>query len=257
MQDRAVVCRDGLMWDLDLREGIDFSIYLLRAFEWSTRNTLRDRVKDGATVLDIGANIGAHTLGLARSVGESGFVHAFEPTDFGVEKLRRNLALNPELDRRVRVHQTLLAARADAPMQQEIYSSWPLSGGGNVHPKHGGRLATTNQARIDTLDAFAEREALATVDLIKIDVDGHEYPVLSGGSNLLARWHPVIVMEISPYVHAEEGNSFPQLISLLRDHGYFLIDESLNALPLDADKLGEMIPGGASINAICVPGSSV
>lgn len=252
-QDRAVVSRDGLMWDLDLNEGIDFAIYLLRAFEWSTRNTLRDRVKPGATVLDIGANIGAHTLDLARSVGESGWVHAFEPTDFAVEKLRRNLSLNPELDRRVRVHQTLLAAEANAPMQKQVYSSWPLSGGANVHPKHRGRLATTMHARIDTLDAFVEREALSRVDLIKIDVDGHEYPVLLGGKNLLARWQPVIVMEISPYVHAEEGNSFPHLISLLRDSGYSLMDESLRELPLDADKLAEMIPGGASINAIGLP----
>ena len=252
-QDRAVVSRDGLMWDLDLNEGIDFAIYLLRAFEWSTRNTLRDRVKPGATVLDIGANIGAHTLDLARSVGESGCVHAFEPTDFAVEKLRRNLSLNPELNRRVRVHQTLLAAEVTAPMQQEIYSSWPLSGGANVHPKHRGRLATTIHARIDTLDAFVEREALSRVDLIKIDVDGHEYPVLLGGKNLLAKWQPVIVMEISPYVHAEEGNSFPHLISLLRDTGYSLMDESLRELPLDADKLAEMIPGGASINAIGLP----
>lgn len=256
MRDRAVVRRDGLMWDLDLREGIDFSIYLLRAFEWSTRNALRERVRPGATVLDIGANIGAHTLDLARSVGESGCVHAFEPTDYAVEKLKRNLALNPELERRVRVHQTLLAASADAPMQREIYSSWPLSSGGAVHPKHRGRLETTNHARVDTLDAFAEREGLSGVDLIKIDVDGHECPVLLGGSKLLARHRPVIVMEVSPYVHAEEGNSFPELISLLRDTGYSLMDEGLRHLPLDAARLTEMIPGGAGINAIAVPGSA-
>ncbi len=256
MKDHALVWRDGLKWDLDLREGIDFSIYLLRAFERSTRNTLRSRVQPGATVLDIGANIGAHTLGLARSVGPSGSVHAFEPTDFAIAKLRRNLALNPELDRRVCVHQTMLAAYPSAPIQKEIYSSWPLSGGANVHPKHGGRLATTNHARTDTLDAFAEREGLSRVDLIKIDVDGHEYPVLLGGSNLLYRWQPVIVMEVSPYVHEEEGNSFPHLIALLRDNGYSLVDESLRPLPLEADRLTEMIPGGASINAIAVPGAT-
>ena len=241
------------MWDLDLKEGIDFSIYLLGAFERSTRNTLRDRVRVGATVLDIGANIGAHTLGLARSVGESGSIHAFEPTDFAVQKLRRNLALNPELDRRVRVHQTLLAARADAPMQHEIYSSWPLSGGENVHPKHRGMLATTNHASVDTLDAFAQREAVNRVDLIKIDVDGHEYPVLAGGAKLLASCRPVLVMEISPYVHKEEGNRFHDLIDLLGDAGYSLMDEGLRPLPLVAAKLTELIPDGASINAIAVP----
>jgi FkbM family methyltransferase len=252
----AVATRDGMTWALDLREGIDFSIYLLGAFERSTRNTLRDRVQPGATVLDIGANIGAHTLGLARSVGASGCVHAFEPTDFAVAKLRRNLALNPELEKRVRVHQTMLAAYPSAPIQQEIYSSWPLSGGADVHPKHRGRLSTTNHARTDTLDAFAEREGISRVDLIKIDVDGHEYPVLLGGSNLLNRCQPVIVMEVSPYVHEEEGSSFPHLISLLRDHGYSLVDEGLRQLPLEADKLAKMIPGGAGINAIALPDAS-
>ncbi len=150
----------------------------------------------------------------------------------------------------------MLAAYPSAPIQQEIYSSWPLSGGADVHPKHGGRLATTNYARTDTLDAFADRENLSRVDLIKIDVDGHEYPVLLGGSNLLYRWQPVIVMEVSPYVHEEEGQCFPHLISLLRDNGYSLIDERLRPLPLEADRLAEMIPTGAGINAIALPGAA-
>ena len=254
LKERAEVQRDGIKWDLDLREGIDFSIYLLRAFERSTRNTLRTLARPGATVLDIGANIGAHTLGLARSVGPTGCVHAFEPTDFAVAKLRRNLALNPELDRRVHVHQTMLAAYSGAPIQEWIYSSWPLSGGADVHPKHRGRLASTHRARTDTLDAFAERECLSRVDLIKIDVDGHEYPVLLGAANLLYRFQPVIAMEISPYHHLDEGNSFPDLISLLRENGYSLAAKGRRQFPLDADRLMEMIPAGSSINAVAFPG---
>ena len=88
--DRAVVRRRGLLWNLDLSEGIDFSIYLLGAFERSTVVTLERLVKPGDVVLDIGANIGAHTLGVARSVGAAGRVYAFEPTDFAFDKLKRS-----------------------------------------------------------------------------------------------------------------------------------------------------------------------
>src|SRR5260370_23083912 len=94
---RATVRRGGLRWSLDLNEGIDFSIYLLGAFERSTVSTLRKLVKPGDTVFDIGANIGAHTLGLARSVGARGHVLAFEPAAFAFPKLKRNLPLIPAL----------------------------------------------------------------------------------------------------------------------------------------------------------------
>ena len=66
----TIVRRRGVRWQLDLREGIDLSIYLLRAFEPSTLKAFERLVKPGMTVLDIGANIGAHTLHLARLVGD-------------------------------------------------------------------------------------------------------------------------------------------------------------------------------------------
>src|SRR5271169_5459592 len=124
--DSAIVRRRGLMWHLDLSEGIDFSIYLLGAFERSTVVTLEKLVKSGDVVMDIGANIGAHTLGLARSVGPSGRVFAFEPTDFAFEKLKRNLALNPKLEARTFPRQVLLAAAPSEDAPEEIFASWPL-----------------------------------------------------------------------------------------------------------------------------------
>ncbi len=250
----ATVSRGGLRWRLDLSEGIDFAIYLLGGFERSTVNTLQKLVKPGDVVFDIGANIGAHTLGLARSVGPAGRVHAFEPADFAFAKLRANLALNPELDARTFPRQILLSASAADRPEAEIYASWPLESTDSVHPKHRGVLVTAKRATVDTLDRFVERQGLERLDLIKMDVDGHESPVLQGGLGVLKRFRPILVMELSPYVHREHHHDFALFVALLREAGYSLQDaKNWRPLPLDAAKLEELIPDGASINAIARP----
>ena len=247
----ATVSRGGLRWQLDLSEGIDFAIYLLGAFERSTVVTLQKLVKPGDLVFDIGANIGAHTLGLARSVGPAGRVYAFEPADFAFAKLRANLALNPDLDARTFPRQILLSASLSEAPETEIYASWPLEAKDAVHPKHRGALVTTKGAVVDTLDRFVEREGIARLDLIKMDVDGHELPVLQGGLAVLKKFRPTLVMELSPYVHREHHHDFAQFVALLREAGYSLQDAtSWNPLPLDAARLEALIPDGASINAI-------
>jgi FkbM family methyltransferase len=254
-RDKCVdVRRGGMNWHLDLSEGIDFSIYLLGAFERSTVATLRKLVRPGSIIFDVGANIGAHTLGLARSTGPEGHVFAFEPTDFAFAKLKRNLALNPELELRTHAYQILLASDPGMALPAKIYSSWPLAGNEPVHPKHRGRLSTTSDALVDTVDGFVTREGIARLDLIKIDVDGNEYPVLQGASRTLARFGPTLVMELSPYVHAEQNQSFATLIELLRDLDYSLQDASTwRSLPLRADDLEMLIPDGAGINVIARP----
>jgi FkbM family methyltransferase len=250
----ATVRRGGLRWRLDVSEGIDFAIYLLGAFERSTVITLQKLVKSGDVVFDIGANIGAHTLGLARSVGPAGRVFAFEPADFAFTKLRTNLALNPDLDARTFPRQILLSASAAEPPEAEIYASWPLESKAWVHPKHRGMLVTTKGAAVDTLDCFVEREGIERLNLIKIDVDGHELPVLQGGLGVLRKFRPILVMELSPYVHREHHHDFALFVALLREAGYSLQDaKNWNPLPLDAARLEELIPDGASINAIASP----
>src|SRR6202045_331455 len=247
----VTVRRRRLMWSLDLSEGIDFSIYLLGAFERSTAITLEKLVKPGDVVFDLGANIGAHTLGLARSVGPAGRGFAFEPTDFAFDKLKRNLALNPELQARTYPRQVLLAAAPAEEAPDEIFASWPLEKNESVHPKHRGRLVTARNATVDTLDRVVAREGIDRVDVIKMDVDGHELKVLQGGLTTLSRFRPILVMELSPYVHAEEHNSFAALVALLRDAGYSIQHASTWApLPLHEKELEALIPDGASINVI-------
>jgi hypothetical protein len=92
--------RGGVNWRLDLDEGIDLCICVLGAYEPGTRAAYSSLIKEGDVVLDIGANIGAHTLHFARLVGPSGRVYAIEPTDYAAERLQMNLALNPQPCRR-------------------------------------------------------------------------------------------------------------------------------------------------------------
>ena len=247
------VRRGGVRWNLNLEEGIDFSIYLLGAFERSTVATLRELVKAGDVVLDIGANIGAHTLGLAKNVGAAGKVYAFEPADFAFQKLLRNLALNPELEKRTKALQVMLGSGAEkAPTG--VYASWPLEKVDSVHPKHRGRFVSTEGAVVDTLDGFVAREKVSRINLIKMDVDGHELPVLQGGRSVLREQRPVIVMEMSPYVHAEEQNSFAAVIELLKEFRYKIEDaRNRKTLPLDAAALERLIPDGAGINVVALP----
>jgi FkbM family methyltransferase len=247
------VRRGGVRWCLDLEEGIDFSIYLLGAFERSTVATLRELAKPGDVVLDIGANIGAHTLGLAKNVGATGKVYAFEPADFAFQKLLRNLALNPELEKRTQASQVMLGSGTEkAPAG--VYASWPLENVDSVHPKHRGRFVSTEGAVVDTLDRFVARHNISRINLIKMDVDGHELPVLQGGQSVLREQRPIIVMEMSPYVHAEEQNSFAAMIELLKEFRYKIEDaRNRKALPLDAAALERLIPDGAGINVVALP----
>jgi FkbM family methyltransferase len=255
--DSVIVERHGIRYHLDLHEGLDFSIYLLGAFEPGTRKTLQKLAKSGDIVFDIGANIGAHTLTLAQSVGRSGKVYAFEPADFAVEKLRRSLALNPDLQARTFPQQLLLAAKnADEP-QREIYASWPLEST-DVHPKLRGRLVSARHAAVDTLDAFVSREAISRLDLMKIDVDGHELPVLQGAVETLRRFRPLLVMEMSPYIHSEFRHDFGEFVELLKGAGYSLRNANNGEpVPLDAGQLERLIPEGASINVVAQSGTSV
>ena len=89
--------RNSFQWQLDLREVIDFMIYISGGFETYLSQFIRRNVKVGDVVMDIGANIGAHTLTMGQSVGTSGKAYAVEATEYAFNKLQRNIQLNPDV----------------------------------------------------------------------------------------------------------------------------------------------------------------
>ena len=253
--DRGIVERAGVTYDLDLSQGIDFAIYLGNIYERGTRAALRHLVAPSSLVLDIGANIGAHTLHMAQLVGPGGRVIAFEPTDFAYRKLRRNLELNPRVASRVTACHCFLTENDEVKVPSAIYSSWPLVPQPGLHAKHLGREMKTETAQARSLDSILAELADRKVQLVKLDVDGFECDVLRGATTLLRDVRPIFVMELSPYVLEEHGTSLDQLLSYFIPNGYVFYDErTQKPLPSRAGELQRMIGDGAGINAIARAG---
>jgi FkbM family methyltransferase len=244
------VMRHGINWDLSLEEGIDLSIYLLGAFERQTVHAYSSLIKENDVVLDIGANIGAHTLVLAQLTGPGGEVIAFEPTTFACRKLLRNIDLNPLLATRIRVKQWMLVANPSETVEPSIYSSWPLAASNDLHEQHRGRLMGTSGAIAKTLDEATHELGLKRVDFVKLDVDGHELSVIQGGLQMLREFKPRMVLELAPYSFLD-NQSFDLMVNLLWENGY--VFRRLNNgvyLPKVAAALRSMITDGGGLNVL-------
>ncbi|GDX09532.1 hypothetical protein LBMAG57_13040 [Verrucomicrobiota bacterium] len=253
LPSKAEFTRGGLRWMLDLNEGIDFSIFLLGSFEPDAVRCYEARLRPGDVAIDIGANIGAHTLHLARVVGPEGKVLAFEPTAYAHAKLRANLALNPELVPRVTLRQLLLMDTPGAAVPETICSGWPLTKEEGLHPEHLGMPHTTAGAGASTLDEAVEAAGVGRIAFVKLDVDGHELSVLRGATKTLRASRPVILIELCPHVCVEHGYPFSDLVQCITGLGYRFETFNGRALPDDPAALEKLIPAKGGINVLALP----
>ncbi len=247
---RSVRCmRNNVEWLLDLDEGVQLALYL-GVYERSTTRALARLVGPEAVVIDVGANIGAQALPVATRLGGGGRVVAVEPTDTAMTRLRQNCALNPALATRMTlVHRALVAPGERAA--SSYFSSWPLSAAApGSHPVHQGAPEVSSGIG-STLDDLIAELGLARVDVIKLDVDGNEIPVLRGASATLRRHHPIVVFELCPYLLEERGEAPTALTRFFSEHGYTLYDErTLKPFSVGDETLVKSIPAGGGINVV-------
>jgi FkbM family methyltransferase len=249
--DRVVICRNGITWELDLEEGIDFSIFLLGGFELATLRLYDSIVRPGDIVLDIGANIGAHTLPFAKLVGRDGRVYAFEPTQYAFGKLGRNVKANPAISSCIELVHAMLVSDSRNSIAPEIYSSWPLNQEEGLHRQHRGKLMGTSDAAAITLDGFVDRRGINRIDFVKLDVDGNEAGVLAGAVNTLRRFRPRVLMEWAPYLFDDKSAGMEQMLDNFIDLGYCPKEPSgRRALPMTLEALNALVPRYGSMNVL-------
>lgn len=163
-------------------------------------------VKPGDTALDVGANIGTHTLPLAKKVGAKGSVLAFEPQRFLHQLLGANLALNG-ISWSQAFHAAVGAQPGFIVVPNIDYCAQGSFGGLSL-----GAWEQGESVKLLTIDSLS----LPAVALIKIDVEGMEAAVLAGAKETLSRCHPFL------YVENQRNGGSPQVVEFLEAAGYAL-----------------------------------
>lgn len=169
-------------------------------------------------MIDVGANVGAIALQLARTVGPTGSVVAIEP--------------QPRLARAMQMSK---AANGLSQMNVIEAAADKASGTASINLSRGASGATSffqpgTPLRIATvaIDDILLARPVSAIQLIKMDIEGSELRALRGASATLRRFQPFISFEASPHAAARAGHSVDDLLSLLGDAGYqafYRIDE--------------------------------
>lgn len=195
-------------------------------------------VREGAVVLDIGANIGAHTVPLAQLVGSGGVVVAFEPQPVLHQILSANVVLN-SIPNVISYAMALGDEEGECKIPALDYTQEENFGGISMDFVDEG-----DSVPVCRLDGFQ----LDRVDFIKLDVEGFESKVLAGAGETIARCRPIM------YIENDRKEKSAELIQQLFDLGYRLW---WHTPPLFSPnnfkgKTENLFPGIVSINLLAI-----
>ncbi|MCX5951909.1 MAG: FkbM family methyltransferase [Cyanobacteria bacterium] len=186
------------------------------------------RLPGGGLFVDVGANVGLHTILAAFHMGQRGRVLAVEPVPANLELLRKNLQLNGLLDR-CQIFPFALTETGDLSIRMSVEPG--LSPAASISQTSRNTENSISVAT-KTLDDICEA-AEKIPDLIKIDVEGAEHEVLKGARRTLTEG-PDLLIEVHRYALPDIGSSEEALTEYLLTFGYRQI-----RLPQDkSSKLG-------------------
>jgi FkbM family methyltransferase len=198
-------------------------------------------IKPGMLVVEIGANIGAHSVHLAKLVGENGGLVAFEPRRVMYQMLCANLALNG-IQNTDAQRTAIGAAPGEAVVPRAKYRSSEAFANESS--------GTEDDEIVDVI--AIDNLALPACHMIKIGAAGSEKQVLDGANSTIARFRPYI------YVANEIPAQHADLVATLLDLGYRMwwhMPWLFNPGNLAGDA-ANIFPDAVSVNMICLPRES-
>lgn len=207
--------------DLDLSHGefIQNRIFLERNyFEIFHLSRLKKHIKENAVILDIGANIGNHTIFFAKEC-KAQKIYSFEPTQKTFQILKENIRIN-RLDNMV---VAINAALGDKDTHVDVIVDVKDAGSNHVEENMNGDTV------MNSLDSLRIDDR---IDFVKIDVEGYEYEVLRGAEKTISKDRPDIFIEIFDI-------NYDKVHSLLSSFGYECLErmeQDYFYVPCDTDR---------------------
>ena len=192
-----------------------------KSYEVVIQKLLKSMLKKNDCVLDIGANIGAHTVFMSKLVTE-GIVYAFEPDKLSYKKLNTNIALNG--CNNVKLIKLGIHNESDHLDFFSSKTSGKSDGNNSLHMNAFAGSSLSNdeiqsyKIEVTTIDIFVEKEKIKP-DFIKIDIEGNELKAFQGMTATIKKYKPTIIFEygISYWWPLEDRSKFEKLLSPFYD----------------------------------------
>ena len=208
------------------KKGLGLSVSHYGTYEELEAKIMEEKIETGNIVVDIGANIGLHTLNMARIVGNTGQVFAFEPDPSNFEILKKNVKINNYkniiLEQKAvgDKHGRVTLYQSDNPINHRIFPQTERA---------------TNQVQVEltNLDNYFDSDMIDKINFIKIDVEGMEFGVLKGMKNILKNNKKIkILFEFVPKDTIEAGFIPIELLDYLTSNGFklYCMDEKTKKL---------------------------
>jgi len=166
------------------------------SFEAEESRLLMSLIDPEQVVLDIGANIGWHSVEFCSAVGAKGKVHAFEPLPENYQLLTRNLALNYPQKAWEAYNYALGSSSGKAKLYVPTHLGLSFS---SLIKDYNQDMTSAREVEvsIETLDSFMNKNQITRIDFIKCDVEGAQLDTFRGGEKLLEKFQPLIYCEIN------------------------------------------------------------
>ena len=178
---------------------------LFHEFEKAEVGFFERYLQQGDFVLDIGANIGFHTIHASNIIGKEGRVFAFEPVLDTFNHLKENIAIN-QMSNVIPANIGFSDKNEAAKINVSVnYNAWNTLAKRERMEKHeAGKFDATETIQLKKLDDWILLKTFGVekISLVKIDVEGWEKYVILGGLNYFSKYAPAVMMELS------DGNAF-------------------------------------------------
>jgi FkbM family methyltransferase len=188
---------------------------------------IRKVLQEGMNVIDIGANYGLYTLTMSKTIGASGKLWAFEPTSLTASYLRKSISTN-QMTNITLIQAGLSDKKGTARIS---LNPNPELNAITSQPDSNGEYETV---ALISLDECEKMYGWYDIDFIKLDAEGQEHNIITGGKHFLSTRSPLIMFELK---HGDTINS--ELINDFSDLGYqpYHLIPGLNILaPIDLNK---------------------
>src|ERR1700754_462332 len=183
--------------------------------ERGTRLLIERLLGPGDVFIDVGANVGLHTMAAARAMRDVGTIVSFEPFERTAMHLSRAVAINGHQG----VVRVVQAAASNSSGQRELYLG-PTSGHHSLH-KFEDDASPGRSVTIDVTTLDESLDDVGAVDLLKIDVEGAELEVLAGARAVIARSPSIqIIAELGMSHLARSGLTVDTWLSAFNDLGF-------------------------------------